>query len=263
MTAAAQSKNQAGEGRRQARARIHATPWHILPADSVMKQVGAMREGLATAEATRRLQEHGPNALREAAAVHPLTILLCQFKSLVVWILIGAGAISGLLGEWIDSVAIIAIVILNAVIGFYQEYSAERAIAALKKMTAPRAKVWRDGRVVVIPAVEIVPGDIIELEAGDLVPADARLLDAASLKSVEAALTGESESVSKRAIILDQADAPLGNRRNMVFMGTSVAAGTGRGVVTATGMETEFGRIAGLLQEASLDEGTPDRKSVV
>lgn len=141
-----------------------------------------------------------------------------------------------------------------------KEYSAERAIAALKKMTAPRAKVWRDGRVVVIPAVEIVPGDIVELEAGDLVPADARLLEAASLKGVEAALTGESETVSKRAITLDQADAPLVNRRNMVFMGTSVAAGTGRAVVTATGIETEFGRIARLLQEASSDEGAPLQK---
>ncbi|HEX5082573.1 MAG TPA: cation-translocating P-type ATPase, partial [Blastocatellia bacterium] len=211
-------------------------------------------------EAARRLQQFGPNALHEAAAVHPFTILLGQFKSLVVWILIGAGVISGLLGEWIDSIAIISIVILNAVIGFYQEYSAERAIAALKKMTAPHAKVWRDGRVVVIPAVEIVSGDIIELEAGDLIPADARLLEAASLKSVEAALTGESDTVSKRAITLDQADAPLGNRHNMVFMGTSVAAGAGRAVVTATGMETEFGRIAGLLQEASMDEGTPLQK---
>ncbi len=260
MAAKAQIKGHAGEELQRAAPRISAAPWHTLPVDSVMKQVGARREGLATAEATRRLQEHGPNALREAAAVHPLTILLGQFKSLVVWILIGAGVISGLLGEWIDSIAIIAIVIINAAIGFYQEYSAERAIAALKKMTAPRAKVWRDGRVVVIPAVEIVPGDVIELEAGDLVPADARLLEAASLKSVEAALTGESETVSKRAVTLDQDDAPLGNRRNMVFMGTSVAAGTGSAVVTATGMETEFGRIAGLLQEASLDEGTPLQK---
>jgi Ca2+-transporting ATPase len=260
MAAAAQNENRAGKGRQQARARIYATPWHILPVDGVMKQVGAIREGLATAEATRRLQEFGPNALREAPAVHPLSILLGQFKSLVVWILIGAGVISGLLGEWIDSIAIIAIVILNAVIGFYQEYSAERAIAALKKMTAPRAKVWRDGSVVMLPAIEIVPGDIIELEAGDLVPADARLIEAASLKSIEAALTGESDAVSKHAATLDQVDVPLGNRKNMIFMGTSIAVGAGRAVVIATGMETEFGRIASLLQEASLEEGTPLQK---
>lgn len=234
--------------------------WHSLPADEVLDRLAATAEGLSTSEAARRFLEHGPNALREAEPINPLTILLGQFKSLVVWLLIGAGLVSGLLGEWIDSVAIIAIVILNAIIGFYQEYSAERAIAALKKMTAPHAKVWRDGRLIMLPAVEIVPGDIVEFEAGDIVPADGRLLEAASLKSIEAALTGESDAVSKRAGTLDRIDAPLGDRKNMVFTGTSVAAGTGRAVVTATGMETEFGHIASLLQEASLDEGTPLQK---
>lgn len=234
--------------------------WHNLTCESVLAGMHAAEDGLSTEEAARRLGQYGSNALREAEPAHPLTLLLGQFNSLVIWLLIGAGFLSGLLGEWIDSIAILAIVILNALIGFYQEYRAERAMAALKKMTAPRAKVRRDGRVVMLPAVEIVPGDIIELEAGDLVPADARLLKAASLRSVEAALTGESEAVSKRADALFQSDEVIGNLKNMVFMGTSVAAGTGQAVVTATGMTTEFGRIASLLEEASLDEGTPLQK---
>ncbi len=234
--------------------------WHNLPVEKVLEQMHVTAEGLSTEEAQQRVQQYGPNALREAKPIHPLAILLGQFNSLVIWLLIGAGVVSGLLGEWIDSIAILTIVVLNAIIGFFQEYKAERAIEALKKMTSPRARVRRDGSVVMLPAAEIVPGDIIELEAGDLVPADARLLDAASLKCVEAALTGESDAVNKHTAALEQAEVPLGNRRNIVFMGTSVAAGTGRAVVTATGMETEFGRIAGLLQEASFDEGTPLQK---
>jgi P-type Ca2+ transporter type 2C len=241
---------------------IAATPtaWHYLSTRKVFEHINVTAEGLSTEEAKQRLQQYGPNVLREAEPIHPLTLLLSQFKSLVVWLLIGAGVISGLLGKWVDSVAILIIVVLNAVIGFFQEYKAERAIAALKKMTAPRAKIRRDGNVVMLPAVEIVPGDIIELAAGDLVAADARLLEAASLKCGEAALTGESDAVNKHTAALEQKEVPLGNRQNMIFMGTSIAAGTGRAVVTATGMETEFGRIAGLLQEASFDESTPLQK---
>ncbi|HZS04763.1 MAG TPA: cation-translocating P-type ATPase [Blastocatellia bacterium] len=231
--------------------------WHSLPVEKVLERLNVTADGLSTEEAKQRVQQYGPNALREAEPIHPLAILLGQFNSLVIWLLVGAGVVSGLLGEWIDSIAILTIVVLNAVIGFFQEYKAGRAIEALKKMTSPRARVRRAGSVVMLPSVEIVPGDIIELEAGDLVPADARLLDAASLKCVEAALTGESDAVNKHAAALEQAEVPLGNRRNMVFMGTSVAAGTGHAVVTATGMETEFGHIAGLLAEASFDESTP------
>lgn len=231
--------------------------WHSLSSEKVLERMFVTAKGLSTEEAKRRMQQYGPNALREAEPLHPLAILLGQFNSLVIWLLVGAGVVSGLLGEWIDCIAILTIVVLNAIIGFFQEYKAERAIEALKKLTAPRARVRRDGGVMLLPADEIVPGDILELEAGDLVPADARLLDAASLKCVEDALTGESGAVNKHAAALEQAEVPLGNRRNMVFMGTSVAAGTGRAVVTATGMETEFGRIAGLLEEASFDESTP------
>ena len=236
------------------------TVWHSLSVEKVLQQINVTAEGLSTEAAKQRLQQYGPNALREAKPISPLTILLGQFKSLVVWLLIGAGVISGLLGEWVDSIAILTIVVLNAVIGFFQEYRAERAIAALKKMTAPQAKVHRDGNVVMLPAVEIVPGDIIELAAGDLVAADARLLEAAELKCVEAALTGESDAVKKHTDALEQKEVALGNRQNMIFVGTSIAAGTGRAAVTATGMETEFGHIAGLLEEASLDESTPLQK---
>lgn len=236
------------------------TPWHNLPPETVLARMRTSPAGLSLQEADLRLQTYGRNELRETRPISPLAILMGQFSSLVVWVLIGAGVISAFLGEWVDGIAILAIVILNAVIGFYQEYNAEQAIAALKKMAAPQAKVRRNGQVIAIPAAQVVPGDIIEIEAGDLVPADARLLEAASLKSVEAALTGESVPVAKRASTLDQMDAPLGDRKNMVFMGTSVAWGGGRAVVVATGMETEFGRIAGLLQEASLEEGTPLQK---
>jgi Ca2+-transporting ATPase len=176
---------------------------------------------------------------------------------LIVWILIGAGLVSGFLGEWVDSIAILSIVFLNGLIGFYQEYNAEKSIAALKKMTAPQAKVRRDGKVVLVPAADVVPGDVIELEAGDLVPADARLIEAASLKNMEAALTGESESVTKRVHPIENDVVPLGDQKNMVFMGTSVTSGNGIAVVVATGMATEFGKIAGLLQEEASEGGTP------
>lgn len=231
----------------------------MAPEDA-LAGLDASSNGLSSEEATKRLVQYGPNALREGKTVHPITILLGQFTSFVVWLLIGAGIVSGALGEWIDAVAILAIVVLNAIIGFYQEYSAERAIAALKKMTAPHAKVRRDGQVVSLAAVDVVPGDVVELEAGDLIPADARLLEAASLKAVEAALTGESDAVTKDVSLVAEVDTPLGNRKNLVFMGTSIAAGSGRAVVVATGMATEFGRIADLLEDAGREEGTPLQK---
>ena len=231
--------------------------WHRQSAEATLAIFSTSSAGLSSAEAARRLLEHGPNTLTEGKRIRPIEILLAQFKNLIIWILIGAALISGALGEWIDTIAILAIVVLNAVIGFYQEFSAEKSIAALKKMTAPRAKVWRDGRLTTLAAAEIVPGDILELEAGDLVAADARLLETSSLKCVESALTGESEAVEKNAGTLDGSEVPLGDRHNMVFMGTSVAAGTARAVVVATAMETELGQIATLIREAETDEETP------
>ena len=231
--------------------------WHGFTAEDALARLGTSARGLSAVEAASRLAEHGPNELREAAPISPWAIFLGQFKNLIVWILIVAGVVSGVLGEVVDAIAILAIVVLNAVIGFYQEFSAEKSIAALKKMTAPLAKVWRDGAIATVPAAGIVTGDVLELEAGDLVAADARLLEAASFKCVEAALTGESNAVTKHAIALDRAEVPLADRANMIFMGTSVAAGTGRAVVVATAMETEIGRIATLIHEAGADEGTP------
>ncbi len=231
--------------------------WHSQSAEEVLAQLGSAATGFSAAVAAQRLAANGPNELKEGKRISPLHIFLSQFKSLIIWILIVAGVISGVLGEMVDAIAILAIVVLNAVIGFYQEFNAEKSIAALKKMTAPQAKVRRDGQVTLIPASGIVAGDILTLEAGDLVAADARLLETASLKCMESALTGESQAVTKQPATLEQGDIPLGDRENMVFMGTAVAAGTGQAVVVATAMNTELGRIAGLIEEAGADEGTP------
>ena len=231
--------------------------WQSMDAEEVLAKLGSVATGLSAQEAAKRLAANGPNELKEGKRISPFKIFLGQFKSLIIWILIAAGVISGALGEVVDAIAILAIVILNAVIGFYQEFNAERSIAALKKMTAPQAKVRRDGQVTSIPASGIVAGDILALEAGDLVAADARLLDAASLKCIESALTGESEAVTKQPATLEEGDIPLGDRDNMVFMGTSIAAGTGKAVVVTTAMNTELGRIAGLIEEAGAEDGTP------
>jgi len=231
--------------------------WHAQPGESVSQQLRSTASGLAAEEAAKRLATDGRNELKEASRFSPFRVLVDQFNSLMIWILIAAGVISGIAGEAVDAMAILAIVLINAAIGFYQEFNAEKSIAALKQMTAPQAKVRRDGQVVLIAAVEIVAGDILVLEAGDLVAADARILEASSLKCIESALTGESETVTKHATTLKDAKVPLGDRTNMVFMGTSVAAGTGLGVVVATAMKTELGRIAGLIVEAGAEEKTP------
>lgn len=239
-----------------------AVVWHSLEPQAIFEQLQTSIHGLSSKEAAQRLSAHGPNELKEGKRISPLQILFGQFKSLIIWILIVAGVVSGVLGEVIDAVAIIAIVILNAVIGFYQEYQAEKSIAALRKMTAPRAKVWRQGQLTSIPALEIVAGDILAVEAGDLVAADARLLEAASLRCIESALTGESVAVTKQSTTLEEDDVELGDRENMLFMGTSIAAGTGKAVVVATAMKTELGRIAGLIEAADGGEGTPLQKKL-
>src|SRR5450759_5017755 len=176
--------------------------WHSQSAEEVLAQLDSAATGLSAQEAAQRLAADGPNELKEGKRISPLQIFLGQFKSLIIWILIAAGVISGVLGEVVDAIAILAIVVLNAVIGFYQEFNAEKSIAALKKMTEPQAKVRRDGQVTSIPASGIVAGDILALEAGDLVAADARLVEAASLKCIESALTGESEAVTKQPATL-------------------------------------------------------------
>lgn len=231
--------------------------WHALAVEEVLARVKATPRGLDASEAQRRLRACGPNQLREAAPVPPWRLFLAQFQSILVGLLVVAGVVALLLGEWIDAVAILAIVFVNALIGFAQERRAERAIGALRQLTAPRARVRRDGKALVVPASELVPGDLVLLDAGDLVPADLRLVQAASLRCVEAALTGESEPVGKDAAPVADARAALGDRTSMVFGGTSVVAGSAEAVAVATGMNTEMGRIARLMEEAASDDGTP------
>ena len=208
--------------------------------------------GLAPHEAAARLHQWGPNTLRKGQAISPLTLLAGQFRSLVIWVLIGAALVSVALGEVVDGIAILAIVLLNAVIGFLQEYRAEQSIAALARLTAPRARVVRGGHAEVLAAAEVVCGDLLLLDAGDLAAADARLVAAAMLHTNEAPLTGESQAVEKQTGICAP-ETPLAERHNMVFLGTSVASGSGRALVIATGMHTEVGRIASLLETASSD----------
>ena len=227
-----------------------------MPEADVLARMHSTKQGLAAAEAAKRLAVHGPNKLREPPPISRWRILILQFNDLMIWILVAAAIVSGLLGEVADAIAILAIVVLNAIVGYYQEFSAECSIAALKKLTAPRARVRRDGHVAVVPAADVVQGDILDFEPGDLVAADARLLRAASLMCAEAALTGESSAVSKSVALLGDADTPLADRTNMMFMGTSVTAGKGRAVVVATGMGTEIGKIAALM-ETPKEEKTP------
>lgn len=187
-------------------------------------------------------------------------LFLEQFNNFIVWVLIGAAIISGVLEEWVDALAIIAIVIINAIIGFIQEYRAEKSLAALQKMSAPFSRVMREGELHSIPSREIVPGDMVLLEAGDYVPADGRLCSSFSLNTQEASLTGESTPVSKSIEPLPNPSLPIGDRKNMVFMGTSVTNGKGTCVVVTTGMHTELGKIAGLIQEAGKEETPLQRK---
>jgi Ca2+-transporting ATPase len=214
-----------------------------------------LRAGLAEGEVARRLAEVGPNEIRREEGPPPWRILARQFRGPMIWLLAGACALAAALGEIADATAIGVIILLNGAIGFFQEFRAERAMSALRAMTAPRARVRREGRAIVVPAASIVPGDVLLLEAGDVVAADARIAEAHVLSVNEAALTGESLPVEKSAEPAPEG-APLAERTDRVFMGTAVAGGAATAVVTATGMSTELGRIAGLLATAKI-EATP------
>jgi Ca2+-transporting ATPase len=219
------------------------------PAVGSSDGVSPPASGLSSAEAQRRLAEVGPNEIRREEKATRLALLARQFASPVIWLLLGASVVSAALGELLDATAIGAIVIVNAAIGFFQEYRAERAVTALRSMTAPRARVMRDGHGAMVPADTIVPGDLLALEAGDVAAADARLHTAHALSTNEAALTGESTPVEKTTVATTP-NTPLADRHDFVFMGTSVATGTGTAEVVATGMQTELGRIAHLLATA-------------
>ncbi|QGP92968.1 Calcium-transporting ATPase [Neomoorella glycerini] len=214
--------------------------------------------GLAELEARRRLGEAGPNQLKAKPKVPPYRIFLAQFQDFMVLVLLAATAVSAFLGETADAITIVAIVVINAILGFVQEYRAERSLEALKEMTAPEARVRRDNEVRRVPARDIVPGDILLLESGDRVAADALLLKAVNLQADEAALTGESVPVHKEPGPL-RGTVAVGDRRNMIHQGTVITSGRGEAVVVATGMNTEVGRIAGMLQEVA-DEDTPLQK---
>jgi Ca2+-transporting ATPase len=238
------------KGRPVANAEV-APAWHTLSAQAIADRLGVtVRLGLGADEVARRRERHGPNALREAPPRHWSAMLLGQFRDFLILVLLAAAALAGLTGDLQDVVVILAIVILNAVIGFVQEYRAEAAIHALRRMAAPSASVRRDGRVEIMPADRIVPGDVVLLEAGAIVPADLRLVECAELAAQEAALTGESHAVNKLAQPLEDPALPIGDRINMAYKGTIVARGRGVGICVATGMETELGRIARLLAEA-------------
>jgi Ca2+-transporting ATPase len=234
--------------------------WHALTAEQILKQLATPPEsGLTTEEAARRLQSYGPNQLDEAPGITFWQMLLDQFKSFVVLMLIAAAIVSSILGDWEEAAAILAIVVLNATLGVMQERRAEQALAALQKLAAPEAQVIRDGQRQSLPSAELVPGDIVLLEAGNYIPADMRLLEAANLRIEEAALTGESVPVQKDANIHLEADIPLGDRKNTTFMGTLVSYGRGRGVVVGTGMRTQIGLIAEMLSAVE-NEPTPLQK---
>jgi len=221
-----------------------------------------LNSGLTRQEAQARLKKYGLNQLKEKKGRSPLSIFLEQFKDFIVWILIAAGLVSGFLKEWVDALAIIAIVILNAILGFVQEYRAEKSLAALKKLSSPNSKVIREGQREVVASSELVPGDLIELEAGDNIPADGRVTWLTSNFSVhEASLTGESTPVLKTALSLEEKDIPLAERANMVYMGTSVSSGKARAIVCETGMQSELGKIAGMIQGIE-QESTPLQKKL-
>lgn len=235
---------------------METAEWYRIETEQAVATLESdVHQGLTDEQVQAKRSQHGMNELEEEPVKSIWAMFFDQFKDFLIILLFIAAIVAGLLGEWMDSAVIMGIVILNAVIGVFQEYKAEQSLAALKRLSSPLAKVVRNGHVKSIPAPELVPGDIVILEAGDFVPADARLIETANLKIEEAALTGESVPVEKTTMTLPE-ELPLGDQKNLVFMGTVVTYGRGKAVVTATGMKTEIGRIADLLKQA-LPEPTP------
>jgi P-type Ca2+ transporter type 2C len=222
--------------------------WVLSVTDCLAKLNADSSAGLGSQEAKERLEKYGPNELQAAHRISPWAIFLQQFKNVLIIILLIATVISAFLGHEIEAIAIAVIVLLAVLLGFVQEYRAERAIEALRQMAAPTADVLRDGQEINIPARELVPGDVVILRAGDKIPADARLIEAVNLQIEEAALTGESVPVEKNTAPIDNANPALGDRKNIAYAGTAATYGRGRAVIVATGMNTEFGKIAQMLQ---------------
>lgn len=222
--------------------------WHARTIEEAFEELNSQPEGLTRAEAGERLQKYGPNEIQAAKRIAWWEILFEQFKNILILILLGATALSLFLGHGVESIVIAVIVLFAVLLGFIQEYRAERAIEALREMAAPMASVLRDGEEVKAPARELVPGDVVLLHTGDRIPADGRILESMNLQVVEAALTGESVAVEKQTETLPDSDMSVGDRTNIVYAGTAATYGRGKALVVATGMNTEFGRIAQLLQ---------------
>ena len=235
-------------------------PWYSRAQEDVLDELMVEPEkGLSQEEAKRRLELVGYNQLTQQKPISPLIIFFNQFRDFMVMVLLAATCISGLLGEYADAITIMAIIVLNAFLGFIQEYKAEKSMEALKKLIAPEARVLRSGQETKISAKELVPGDIVILNTGDIIPADLRLLEAYQMEIEESTLTGESVPVKKNSSSIYELNTGLGDRRNMAYMGTIVTRGKGLAVVTDTGMLTEMGQIAGLIQKVS-EEQTPLQK---
>jgi len=239
---------------------IFMEEWHALSKHEVLRLLETTAEGLSSKEASKRLSLYGYNDIKEEKKITPLQLFVNQFKSFLIGILIIATIVSLISGEILNSVVLVIIIFANAILGFFQEYKAEKAVEALKKITAPKAIVIRDGVKKEILAREVVPGDVIFLDEGKKVPADARLIEVENLKVDESMLTGESIPVSKEDTVLKK-DVPISEMKNMVFFGTNVTMGTAKAVVVATGMKTQLGKIAKLVQKTE-EETTPLKESL-
>lgn len=236
--------------------------FYRLSVEEVCRELGVdPQKGLSSEEAKERLEQYGPNELAERKRRTILQMFLSQFTDFLIIILLAAAAISIVVGEAVDAILIMIIVVLNATLSTIQEAKAEKSLQLLKKMAAPSARVLRDGIIQTVPSREIVPGDVVILEAGNYVPADGRLIESVNLSVSEAALTGESQPVEKSTEAIDEPNLPIGDRTNMVYSGTIVSRGRGRAIVTTTGNETEIGKIAKMLTEME-EEETPLQKNL-
>lgn len=240
---------------------INENTWHLRDVDAVLRALDVdPKVGLSGTAVTDRRTQYGTNEIQEGEQRNVLAMIADQFKEVMVLVLIAAAAISLILGEWIDATVILAIVVVNAILGFVQEYRAEQAMEALREMASPNVKVRRGGQVASVPAKELVPGDVVLVEAGDAITADSRIIESADLRVMEASLTGESEPISKNITPLSGDNIPLGDRKNMIYMGTAANYGRGVAVVTNTGMQTELGNIATLIQNVEKEETPLQRR---
>ena len=222
--------------------------WHTIAINDVFAQSKSSEKGLSAESVNQRLEEFGKNELVEKAKKSPLIIFLSQFKDFMIMVLIAAAIVSGVVGDLSDTIIILVIVVLNAIVGFAQEYRAEKSMEALKKLAALHSIVIRDGHTSTIDASQLVPGDLVIMEAGNVVPADVRIVESHSFRVNESALTGESVPVDKIHDAIKEEDLPLGDRLNMGYKSTLVTNGHAKGIVVATGMHTEIGKIASMLQ---------------